>query len=606
MSAYNSTNTFQELLQYTPTAELAELDTEYDPSQNYGQIPYSVVSTQQSTLGESELLYTAQPPYPTFGITTSYASSYSFFSPSPSLSPSPSPSLSLSSSPASVPETLSDSVSILHDLTTFSSPNTDLQSIPSPVSDQTGAFETSTTYDPDKLSTLGVESTTSLSKNSDVFFSSQPLTETHTHPVYNGTFPYVLGGGVFSWHSLGETSSFSPLLASSTSYSSHTRGLPSLTSTSTPHLGETESVSYRASLSSSSSIPVSTLILTLVSTSTMSTNEPKSTWDSDEYGSTSGGSVSPTHTVTDYSNSDSDDDDDDDDDDHSSKLHSETASIITKTLFHTSTTSATAHYSYSTDKSHKYFIFDQTYDFTDATTSFTTGIPTTLTIPRDSPTYTFSVPTSIITRPASLYQNWLDTGSLNLPTSKYKAHRVSNQAVIGSVVGSIVGALCISALICILIFLARRRRHKGSDDQKEDDPFQNEFVFRDRAATNANLIGHPGLNSSGEFGDIHGYGNTDTPSKDMQTLGTEPLSYSRSINNGIYETTNGNQLRNSSLRSDMRTYYSRSYSEYDSPISEFSYEFASDDDDHSGHRANALHNTDSFMRNDQSLFREVI
>ena len=45
---------------------------------------------------------------------------------------------------------------------------------------------------------------------------------------------------------------------------------------------------------------------------------------------------------------------------------------------------------------------------------------------------------------------------------------------------------------------------------KEDDPFQNEFVFRDRAATNANLIGHPGLNSSGEFGDIHGYGNTDS------------------------------------------------------------------------------------------------
>ena len=586
MSAYNSTNTFQELLQYTPTAGLAELDTEYGPNQDYGEEPYSMVSTLQSTQDESEPLYSAQPLYPTFSTITPYPSSYSYF---------------FFSSPVSTTETLSDSVSILHDLTTFPSPNADLHIIPSTISDQTEAFETPTTYDPDGLSQFGVESTTPSPENSDVLLSSQHPIETHTYPAYNGTFPYVFGGSVFSWHSPEETSSLSSLMASGLSHSNHAGGLPSLKTTSTPHPGETDSVSHRASLSTSSSIPVSTLILTLVSTSTMSTNEPRSTWDTNEHGSTSGRNVGPSHTETEYSDSN------DGEDDHPSKSHSETASIITKTLFHISTTSATAHYSYSTDRSHKYFIFDQTYDFTDATTSFTTGIPTTLTIPRDSPTYTFSVPTSIITRPASLYQNWLDTGSLNLPTNKYTARRVSNQAVIGSVVGSIVGALCLSALVFILVLVARRRRRKGSDDQKEDDPFQNEFVFRDRAATNANLIGQPGLNSSGEFGDIHGYGNTDTPSKDIQTLGTEePLSYSRSINNGAYEATNGNHLLNSSLRSDMRTYYSRSYSEYDSPISEFSYEFASDDDDRSGHRANALQNTDSFMRNDQSLFREVI
>lgn len=121
-------------------------------------------------------------------------------------------------------------------------------------------------------------------------------------------------------------------------------------------------------------------------------------------------------------------------------------------------------YSVSENQVSIFYIYTQQYDFTDSTTSFTTGLPTTIAVAwtnENEVTTTFSVPQSTITTNASVYAMWV---SGELGTSSSTEDTSSSKSNVGIIVGSVVGSVG-GILLCFLLFwfiIFRRRRNKSN------------------------------------------------------------------------------------------------------------------------------------------------
>ncbi|CCF56184.1 hypothetical protein KAFR_0A07500 [Kazachstania africana CBS 2517] len=146
-----------------------------------------------------------------------------------------------------------------------------------------------------------------------------------------------------------------------------------------------------------------------------------------------------------------------------------------------------------------YYVYTQNYDFTDATTTFATGLPTTITVAETAASSITALPVSTITTDVSVYNNWEKSTKVSSSSQK------STTSIIGGVVGGVGGLLLCSLVLYLILIWRRRRKHKkdieeerfrryvnsGTDYdstyQKEEgstyfnkNPFRNEFDFQSR------------------------------------------------------------------------------------------------------------------------------
>ncbi|CAL9738532.1 hypothetical protein MOSE0_N13520 [Monosporozyma servazzii] len=98
----------------------------------------------------------------------------------------------------------------------------------------------------------------------------------------------------------------------------------------------------------------------------------------------------------------------------------------------------------------RYSTYTQEYFFTGKTTSFSTGIPITLTLEDHSKTTTRpTVP--VISAPIQVYNKWLNDGQLDDPRNEHTTN-------IGTIVGSVVGAVGGIVLCGVMFWMFKRRR----------------------------------------------------------------------------------------------------------------------------------------------------
>lgn len=116
-----------------------------------------------------------------------------------------------------------------------------------------------------------------------------------------------------------------------------------------------------------------------------------------------------------------------------------------------------------------YYIYTQMYEITGSTTTFNTGILSTVELAKSAST-SFSVPQTTSTKDIQFYQNWLD-GSLG--NSGAQLQNATKNKIIGGVVGG-VGGLIICSLILWLMF-SRRKKNK---DKEANTSFSSEIGRR--------------------------------------------------------------------------------------------------------------------------------
>lgn len=134
-----------------------------------------------------------------------------------------------------------------------------------------------------------------------------------------------------------------------------------------------------------------------------------------------------------------------------------------------SASSADSGFSVSQDAQSVYYIYTQMYEITGSTTTFNTGILSTVELAKSAST-SFSVPQSTSTKDIQFYQNWLD-GSLG--NSGAQSQNATKNKIIGGVVGG-VGGLIICSLVVWLMF-SRRRKNK---DKEVNTSFSSEIGRR--------------------------------------------------------------------------------------------------------------------------------
>ncbi|CAI4051433.1 hypothetical protein SUVZ_14G1500 [Saccharomyces uvarum] len=132
----------------------------------------------------------------------------------------------------------------------------------------------------------------------------------------------------------------------------------------------------------------------------------------------------------------------------------------------------------SEDSQTIYYFYTQAYDITGSSTTFTTGLPTTVALAK-SVVSSFSVPSSTITADMSFYQHWLDGG---LDSNQNQGTSKSNTGtIVGSIVGSIGGILVCAVIVWFLLF----RKRKSKREFKENSSFCHEIGRRTGFPTTA-------------------------------------------------------------------------------------------------------------------------
>lgn len=167
----------------------------------------------------------------------------------------------------------------------------------------------------------------------------------------------------------------------------------------------------------------------------------------------------------------------------SSSVPMTTPPPTTTTTSTTSPTSSSQTYSIgvvssSEDSQTIYYFYTQAYDITGSSTTFATGLPTTVALAK-SAVSSFSVPSSTITADMSFYQHWLNGGlddNQNQGTSKS-----NTGTIVGSIVGSIGGILVCAVIVWFLLF----RKRKGKRELKENSSFCHEIGRRTGFPTTA-------------------------------------------------------------------------------------------------------------------------
>lgn len=133
----------------------------------------------------------------------------------------------------------------------------------------------------------------------------------------------------------------------------------------------------------------------------------------------------------------------------------------------------------SEDSQTIYYFYTQAYDITGSSTTFTTGLPTTVALAKSAVRSSFSVPSSTVTADMSFYQHWLNGGldsNQNQDTSKS-----NTGTIVGSIVGSIGGILVCAVIVWFLLF----KRRKNKRELKENSSFRHEIGRRTGFPTTA-------------------------------------------------------------------------------------------------------------------------
>lgn len=144
---------------------------------------------------------------------------------------------------------------------------------------------------------------------------------------------------------------------------------------------------------------------------------------------------------------------------------------------------------FTTSEEDVLIIYTQNYDFTGPSTSFVTGIPSTIKIPKKEfstlPSETFSVLRSTVTADVSLYEKWLDGGKLgNDVTGLAGSGSTDKGTIIGSVVGSVCGVIVCGLIIWGLV--CRQHKRRGIFDE-DDDEDANNFKTDERHFLSKNI-----------------------------------------------------------------------------------------------------------------------
>ncbi|CCF58639.1 hypothetical protein KAFR_0F00420 [Kazachstania africana CBS 2517] len=153
------------------------------------------------------------------------------------------------------------------------------------------------------------------------------------------------------------------------------------------------------------------------------------------------------------------------------------SSSSTSSLLSSSTLLSYVSYTVSMANEKDYLIYTQVYIFTDETTSFTSGLPTTITLPKSS-VESGEVPTThiaatIITTPVSVYKAW-EAKNNEQQTKATRRHNL----VIGCCVGCICGSLLIIGVFCLAFYMKRSKKNEIMDQEESIiDPFQGEFDY---------------------------------------------------------------------------------------------------------------------------------
>lgn len=136
---------------------------------------------------------------------------------------------------------------------------------------------------------------------------------------------------------------------------------------------------------------------------------------------------------------------------------------------YSSSSSSDSGFSVSQNAQSVYYIYTQMYQITGSTTTFNTGILSTVELAKSAST-SFSVPQTTSTKDIQFYQNWLNG---NLGDSGAQSPNATKNKIIGGVVGG-VGGLIICSLIIWLMF-SRRRKNK---DEQVNTSFSSEIGRR--------------------------------------------------------------------------------------------------------------------------------
>ncbi|KTB23449.1 Topoisomerase I damage affected protein 7 [Nakaseomyces glabratus] len=167
-----------------------------------------------------------------------------------------------------------------------------------------------------------------------------------------------------------------------------------------------------------------------------------------------------------------------------------------------SSSSSTPIISSTVSKNYIIYIYDQKFEFTDASTTFDTDIPVETRIKiTPNKMVSFTPPTGILTTDAALYQKYL-AGTLDWNSHDTDA-RIRNSKIIGGVVGSICGLLVCSVVIFLLFFRRKRNTHNYMPDDDltsikdekgsyygfstENTPYKPAISTRDLTASNQRL-----------------------------------------------------------------------------------------------------------------------
>lgn len=139
-----------------------------------------------------------------------------------------------------------------------------------------------------------------------------------------------------------------------------------------------------------------------------------------------------------------------------------------------STSTINTGYSVSYGTKTVYYIYTQTYVITASSTTFGTGIPTTVAEPLSVST-SFSAPQTIVTQDIQFYNNWLNNDAVHTSTHQSSGGGKSDT---GKIVGGVVGGVCGLLACCLVTWIIFRRRRNSGQGNSKAEGFSSEIGAR--------------------------------------------------------------------------------------------------------------------------------
>ncbi|CAI4057731.1 hypothetical protein N7582_000920 [Saccharomyces uvarum] len=163
-----------------------------------------------------------------------------------------------------------------------------------------------------------------------------------------------------------------------------------------------------------------------------------------------------------------------------------------------STITTSESYTMFTSKNSIYVVYEQEYEITESTTSFSTHFPQTTGLKGTNAPLTFTIPYNTITGDAKLYRKLLP-GALDTQNTSDKDNK-NTGVIVGSTVGTIIGVVVVIFIVFVVIRNKRNVKTRSKNGFSHDigkrvgydevikgepisNPFRNEFDFKARSTS---------------------------------------------------------------------------------------------------------------------------